>query len=58
MNRPMDEYIHHCNVANYARLLRGSPDGPRRRVLLGLLAEEGASARANGWLQLDRTPTA
>ena len=50
---PMDEYIHRCNVANYARLLQGSPDASRRKVLLGLLAEEGVSATANGWLRLD-----
>ena len=51
MNGSMDEFIHRRNVANYQRLLRSLPDAPRRKVLMCLLEEERAIARANGWLR-------
>ena len=50
MKRQMDEFIHHCNLANYRRMLDDAPEGPRRKVLVSLLADECASAQANGWL--------
>ena len=49
MYKARDEFIHRSNVANFTRLLRAAPEGPHRKVLMSLLVEEGASARANGW---------
>jgi len=46
------EFLRHRNVANYTRMLRDAPDAARRKVLLSLLGEESATARANGWLPL------
>ncbi len=49
MDRFRDEFIHRRNVVHYTRMLRAAPDSAHRRVLMDLLAEEGASAKLNGW---------
>lgn len=53
MNRSRDEYLHRRNVANYTRQLGESPEARRRAVLVTLLAEESAQARAKGWRPID-----
>jgi hypothetical protein len=50
MQRAMNEFVHHCNIANYRRLLRDNPDPERRRVLMSLLDEAFVAAQKNGWL--------
>lgn len=52
MERSRDEFLHRSNVANYMRQLRACPDAPRRKVLMSLLAEEGARAKLHGWFPL------
>jgi hypothetical protein len=52
MQKATNEFLHHRNVANYRRLLRDARDPERRRMLLSLLDEESAAAKANGWLSL------
>jgi hypothetical protein len=52
MQKAINEFLHHRNVANYQRLLRDARDPERRRMLLSLLDEEWAAAKANGWLSL------
>lgn len=49
MNKALDEFVHHQNVANYTRQLRIAPDAGRRSMLMSLLAEERSRARSNGW---------
>lgn len=46
------EFIHRQNVANYTRMLRDAPTAARRKILLALLDEEAALAKANGWFPL------
>ena len=52
MERSMDEYIHRMNVDKYTRLLGTASDDARRALLMKLLAEEAARAKAAGWLRL------
>lgn len=52
MEKTRDEFLHRINVANYTRQLRAGPDAPRRKVLMSLLAEEGARAKLHGWFPL------
>ncbi|WP_304177503.1 hypothetical protein [Phenylobacterium aquaticum] len=52
MEKSRDEFLHRCNVANYTRQLRFAPDGPKRKALMALLAEEGVRARSNGWFPI------
>lgn len=52
MEKSRDEFLHRTNVANYTRQLRGATDASRRKVLMSLLAEEGARAKLHGWFPL------
>jgi hypothetical protein len=52
MQKAMNEFLHHRNVANYTRMLRDARDPERRKMLMSLLDEELAAAKANGWLSL------
>jgi hypothetical protein len=45
----IEEFIHHQNVANYKRQLAIAADAALRARLLALIAQEKASARAQGW---------
>ncbi len=49
MNKTLDEFVHHQNVATYTRQLRAAPDAVSRGMLMTLLAEERSRARSNGW---------
>jgi len=50
MGQSREEFLYRQNVANYLRLLREAPDEARRTMLLALLAEEAAKAKASGWM--------
>jgi hypothetical protein len=50
MTQSAHEYAHHRNVLDYRRRLREGPDEVRRKLLMGLLDEEVAKAKAAGWL--------
>lgn len=52
LEKSRDEFMHRTNVANYTRLLRAAPDASRRKVLMSLLAEEGARAKLHGWFPM------
>ncbi len=52
MDNPRAEFLHRCNVENYTRQLRYSRTVTHRVMLMALLAEETASAKANGWSPL------
>lgn len=52
MAQSREEFLYRQNVTNFTRLLRGAPDEARRMMLLRLLAEEAAKAKAAGWSPL------
>ena len=52
LEKSRDEFLHRSNVTNYTRQLRAGPDASRRKVLMSLLAEEGARAKLHGWFPL------
>jgi hypothetical protein len=43
----LDRTVAHLNVEHYRRLLATETDEPRRKILLGLLAEEVAKVAAS-----------
>ena len=47
-----EEFLYRQNVKNFTRLLRDAPDEAQREMLLRLLSEEAAKAKAAGWLPL------
>ena len=49
MEKSRARFIHDQNVANYTRLLGEATDTVRRQLLVTLLREELAAARAHGW---------
>jgi len=49
MDKALNEFVHHQNVAYFARQLLAAPDVQCRRMLMKLLAEERSRARSNGW---------
>lgn len=54
MEKSQAEFLHHRNVANYARMLRETSDPTRRKLLLSLLDEEAGAAKTNGWFPILR----
>lgn len=53
MDKALNEFVHHQNVAFYTRQLRAAPDALSRGMLMTLLAEERTRARSNGWNPLN-----
>lgn len=49
MDKTLNEFVHHQNVAYYTRQLCAAPDVQCRVMLMTLLAEERSRARSNGW---------
>ena len=49
MDKALNEFVHHQNVAHFTRQLLAAPDIQRRGILITLLAEERFKARSNGW---------
>lgn len=49
MDKALNEFVHHQNVAYFTRQLLAAPDVQCRRMLMKLLAEERSRARSNGW---------
>jgi hypothetical protein len=45
-----EEFAHRLNVKNFTRQLAAAPNGPKRKQLMALLAEERARAVAAGWM--------
>ncbi len=53
MNPSTEEFLHIQNVTKYTRLLRDAPDEEvSRKMLMDLLAEEAAKARAADWMPM------
>jgi hypothetical protein len=48
----LEEFAYRQNVVNYARRLRVAPDPASRHLLITLLKEEAARARAAGWMPM------
>ena len=49
MDKKLDEFVHHRNVALYMQQLRYASDAGQRALLMSRLAEERVRARANDW---------
>ncbi len=49
MDKRLEEFVHHRNVALYTRQLRFAVDAGQRALLMSRLAEERARARVNDW---------
>jgi hypothetical protein len=49
MSQSQGEFIHRENMRHYRQELSITPVGPRRKMLLSLLANEQSSADEQGW---------
>jgi len=49
MSQSQGEFVHRENMRRYRQELASTPVGPRRKMLLSLLAKEQSSADEQGW---------
>jgi hypothetical protein len=52
MDKALNEFVHHRNVALYTRQLRFATDATQRALLMSRLAEERMQAKTKGWNSL------